>query len=47
MVQYNMDLKNEINELERAQTLLQDETVSNRKDILKVLNPLHIMSKVS
>lgn len=42
-----MDLQQEINEIERAKDLLQDETASQRDNILRVLNPLHVMSKVS
>ena len=33
--------------MERARALLQDERASKQNDILKVINPLHVMSRVS
>ena len=47
MTQYQHELTQEIDELERAKALLKDETVSQRNEILKVINPLHIISRVS
>ena len=47
MVQYNMDLSQEINQMERARAILKDETVEHRNEILKAINPLHVISRVS
>ena len=42
-----MDLTQEIDELERAKELLKDETTSQRREVMKVINPLQIMSRLS
>ena len=48
MVQYNMDLTQEIDEVERAKALLRDETESQRRDILNAIQPaLQALSRVS
>lgn len=47
MVQYHMDLTQEIDEMERAKVLLKEETESQRNGILTVINPLQIMSRLS
>ena len=47
MVQYHMDLTQEIDEMERAKELLKDETNSQRREVMKVINPLQIMSRLS
>ena len=33
--------------MERARALLKDETVEHRNEILKAINPLHVISRVS
>ena len=40
MVQYHMDLTQEIDEVERAKVLLKDETESNRNGIMQAITPL-------
>ena len=47
MVQYHMDLTQEIDEIERAKSIMKDETLSHKENVLKVLNPLQIMSRLS
>ena len=47
MVQYNMDLSQEINQMDRARAILKDETVEHRNEILKAINPLHVISRVT
>ena len=47
MVQYHMDLTQEIDELERAKELLKDETMSQRQQVMKAMNPLQIISRLS
>jgi len=42
-----MDLTEEIDQMERARALLKDETASHRNEIMKAINPLHVMSRVS
>ena len=42
-----MDLTQEIDELERAKELLKDETASQRQGVMKAINPLQIMSRLS
>ena len=42
-----MDLSQEIDQMERARTILKDETVEHRNEILKAINPLHVISRVS
>lgn len=47
MVQYQMDLTEEIDQMERAKALLKDERASHKNEILKAINPLHVISRVS
>lgn len=47
MFQYHMDLTQEIDEQERAKILLKEETESHRNGVLQVINPLHVMSRLS
>ena len=42
-----MDLTQEIDEVERAKELLKDETTSQRQGVMKAINPLQIMSRLS
>ena len=42
-----MDLTQEINELERAKDILKEEPTDRRNDIMKVINPLHVISRVN
>ena len=48
MVQYHMDITQEIDEVERAKELLKGETESQRREILNILQPnLQAMSRLS
>ena len=47
MVQYHMDLTQEIDEVERAKVLLKDETESNRNGIMQAITPLQVMTRLS
>ena len=42
-----MDLTEEIDQMERAKALLKDERASHKNEILKAINPLHVISRVS